>query len=122
LRQHDFGSVPELKPPRWPGFRCAGTITVHDFLMVRNRIAWYALLAYLGIGVVVPAASAFDTNSVVLRGVAFPIVGSLMNGCIGIGIYFALRPAFARTHENDLSPEIGVSDTEQDVRDDRQCG
>lgn len=67
-------------------------------LTARNRIAWHALLVYLGICVLIPAASAFDANSVALRGVAFPLVGSLMNGFIGIGLYLALRPAFARTH------------------------
>jgi hypothetical protein len=81
-------------------------------LMVRNRFAWYALLVYLVIGVVIPAMLVFDARSVARQGVAFPIVSSIINGCIGIGIYFALRPAFTLPQgQNDPSQRVGGSNT-----------
>ncbi len=63
-------------------------------LLFRSRVAWYALLAYMGAGVLLPAISIFDDHAVASRSLAFPILGSLLNGVIGVGLYFALRPAF----------------------------
>jgi uncharacterized membrane protein len=100
------------------GFVSLACVIIGLGLMVRNRFAWYALLVYLAIAVVIPAMLVFDTRSVAHQGVAFPIVGSLMNGCVSIGIYLALRPAFRLPHrQNDPSSEIGGSDTEQNVQD-----
>jgi len=63
-------------------------------LLFRNRVAWYALLVYLGVGMFLPAISALDAKAVALGGNAFPVLGTLLNGALGIGLYFALRPAF----------------------------
>lgn len=63
-------------------------------LFFRNRVAWYALLVYLSVGVLLPAISALDARTVASRGFAFPILGSLLNGAVGVGLYFVLRPAF----------------------------
>ncbi len=63
-------------------------------LLFRNRFAWYALLVYLSFGALLPAISALDATAVAMRGFAFPILGSLLNGAIGVFLYFVLRPAF----------------------------
>ena len=68
-------------------------------LLFRNRVAWYALLVYLSVGVLLPVVSTLDTRTIASRGSAFPILGSFLNGAIAAGIYFAVRPAFA--HAND---------------------
>jgi hypothetical protein len=101
VNRHAFGLV---------GLAC---VIIGLGLMVRNRFAWYGLIVYLVIGVVIPAMLFFDAQSVTRLGLAFPIISIIMNSCIGIGIYFALRPAFTLPQrQNDPSQRIGGSDTE----------
>ena len=64
-------------------------------LIFRNRVAWYGLLVFLCVGVVLPVISAFDARIVAMAGFEYPILGGLLNAVIGIGIYIALRPAFS---------------------------
>lgn len=76
-------------------------------LFRRNGVAWYALLVYLGLGVLLPAVSVLDAETVAVQGYAFPIAGSVLNGCIAVGIYFAMRPAFLQAaRESDPSVEV----------------
>ncbi len=64
-------------------------------LIFRSRVAWYALLVFLVIGVVLPVISVLDARILQMTGFKYPIFGVLLNGAIGIGIYFAMRPAFS---------------------------
>lgn len=82
LNRHLFGIA---------GLACVG---IGVGLLFRNRVAWYALLAYVGCAVLLLAVSVLDARIVASRGLAFPILGSLINAAIGVGLYFALRPAF----------------------------
>ncbi|MBS0265820.1 MAG: hypothetical protein JSS02_28070, partial [Planctomycetes bacterium] len=71
------------------------TVGIGVGLLFRNRFAWYALLVYLGSGVLIPVASAWDAKKVAAWGYLFPILGSLINGVVGVGLFVALRPAFS---------------------------
>ncbi len=83
LNRHLFGSV---------SLAC---VAIGIGLILRNRLAWYALLVFLCIGVVLPVISALDARIVAMAGFEYPIFGGLLNAAIGIGIYIALRPAFS---------------------------
>jgi len=93
LNRHLFGIA---------GLTCVG---IGVGLFYRNRFAWYALLAYLTVGTLLPAISALDARTVALRGFAFPILGTLLNGTIGVGIYFVVRPAFGQERGKAASPK-----------------
>lgn len=82
VNRHLFGTV---------SLACSG---IGVGLLFRSRVAWYALLAYMGASVLLPAISVFDAHTVASLGLAFPILGGLLNGGLGVGLYFALRPAF----------------------------
>lgn len=65
-------------------------------LFRRSRFAWYALLAYLGIGTALPVLSLIDEQVIDTMGYAFPVFGSILNGAIGVTIYYAMRSAFVQ--------------------------
>jgi hypothetical protein len=64
-------------------------------LLLRSRVAWYALLAYCGLGVILPVLGAFDPNSWQRHG-GYEMLpfGAVLNSVIAIGIYLGTRPAF----------------------------
>lgn len=71
-------------------------------LVCRNRIAWHAMLIYLGLGVALPALWVFDERTVSSTGYAVPILGSILNGALGAGLYFGICPTFARSSVSSM--------------------
>ena len=63
-------------------------------LLFRSRIAWCGLLASMGVAAVLPVLTPWDERIFERNGYWPAIVGVLLNGVAGVGIYYAIRPVF----------------------------
>lgn len=64
-------------------------------LLLRNRIAWYAMLAYCCVGAVIPILAAYDSRFREQFGGYEPaVLGTAFNSIIAVGLYLGTRPVF----------------------------
>ena len=66
----------------------------------RSRVAWYGLFAFIALGTVFAATSWVHMTSSYL----VPLTGIAINVVVGVGIYFATRPAFSLVSKHDQPP------------------